>query len=1181
MSCIPVSREDWEVVHQRVQLQVEPRAQHLAARTELLVLPHDSLRIHDTKHKRTNPLTHTIRLNAAHNIRVKAVAVNGIHAKHSSCYYSRSEQGDKSIAQYEHDLDKQMDLADEGELVIEVPGQVMEHVADQLLVHALSVSMEEQEGEGDASRVAALKCPVLVAIEYAISEHAEGGVKFVSLASSNNNSYLRFPHCFTVAKEGNVATWMPCRDSHWERFTAEIEIICPSSCTAICSGENYETGFVDNSKAKKVFKFRLDVPTTAANIGWVVGEFEFVNLPTSDSLNKSTNFNAYFITQANTGATYHVGVSKPNVLHSCSCVYDIAQIYEEYIGTKCPFQQFNLVFVECVLPRKALAYGNLVLLETSLVHSDTIIEQTYETRMILAYCIAKSWVLCSLFHKAIADFWILEGISGFLCQLFVKKCFGKNESIYQRNLAIKKVVALSSRQESYPLFTEEFGHPSEIYLSEHFILKSYVVVHMLADKVSEESFREIIQQAFKEAGPDASKVISTKRFLKWLRHKSALNLDDFRERWIDGKDCPSFEIEARFARKRIACVLNIKQSKKSAIMGRLQVYVHETDRQVYEHEAKLENLSHECDFPCHQKVRKNRKKLVKQDATMDDANPTSETADPAQAQSLAGFNPYDESTITIKNDTPIRWVRIDPKQEWICKIEFTQTPLWLILELEHSHELIPQLESVQGIGKLLNGRYALGEELSTWGETNASMLGGGDLIGKKEAEIAIRTVSVKALRDCIENSEYFFRVRQLCCEELVGASLFEQTTLVGGVSVPFVTTTSEGIGTKTMEILLNYFKKKFYDSQSKLIQPNDFANFSEYFLQKCIPESLSKVRDQRNYTPSKVVEFILDLLKFNDNFENYYSDAFYLANLLESLGNLRPPTQDFVDQIWKQIFRFLNYDKVFPSFNNLLTQACLSAVSLLVSEFLPSTQVLESSIESKDDTNIIESEDELDEDSMHVQMDSKLADDYKSERISLEPSVHPVNFVAYVNDENFSEHMRSHAFGCIVTLSKKIPSLFKTLLDLLEKHIANASLRSSFANIWAEKLLESGIGSSSPVAVYRSQDLEFSKLRSRVYDLLCSEVALMDMKFRFSVFKLYQSIWGYHEKPSITDSASFNSKRRAKYRVEMKSKRDLKKRKTNDRKQEMQGSELGKTESALTGTGEGATENGENTINEI
>jgi hypothetical protein len=46
------------------------------------------------------------------------------------------------------------------------------------------------------------------------------------------------------------------------------------------------------------------------------------------------------------------------------------------------------------------------------------------------------------------------------------------------------------------------------------------------------------------------------------------------------------------------------------------------------------------------------------------------------------------------------------------------------------------------------------------------------------------------------------------------------------------------------------------------------------------------VRDAEGFTPDEVLDFLLHLLKQNDNTGNPYSDYSYLATVIEALGEL-------------------------------------------------------------------------------------------------------------------------------------------------------------------------------------------------------------------------------------------------------------------------------------------------------
>ncbi|CAG8662544.1 9863_t:CDS:10, partial [Racocetra fulgida] len=76
---------------------------------------------------------------------------------------------------------------------------------------------------------------------------------------------------------------------------------------------------------------------------------------------------------------------------------------------------------------------------------------------------------------------------------------------------------------------------------------------------------------------------------------------------------------------------------------------------------------------------------------------------------------------------------------------------------------------------------------------------------------------------------------------------------------------------------------------------NDFSDWEEYYVQRTIPYALSCARDSGN-TPSHVKEYLLYLLSWNDNQTNMYSDDYFVANLIESLGNTFIPDDDQVQE---------------------------------------------------------------------------------------------------------------------------------------------------------------------------------------------------------------------------------------------------------------------------------------------
>ncbi|ADM12138.1 uncharacterized protein Eint_090080 [Encephalitozoon intestinalis ATCC 50506] len=91
--------------------------------------------------------------------------------------------------------------------------------------------------------------------------------------------------------------------------------------------------------------------------------------------------------------------------------------------------------------------------------------------------------------------------------------------------------------------------------------------------------------------------------------------------------------------------------------------------------------------------------------------------------------------------------------------------------------------------------------------------------------------------------------------------------------------------------LIQYFVKKYCVQTSTIVKPNDFS-FIPYFIQKHLVRALSLADPFifRNYSgrevgsASIISAFIINILKFNDNSFNSYSDGWYISSVIESLS---------------------------------------------------------------------------------------------------------------------------------------------------------------------------------------------------------------------------------------------------------------------------------------------------------
>ncbi|KJE89813.1 hypothetical protein CAOG_001233 [Capsaspora owczarzaki ATCC 30864] len=132
-----------------------------------------------------------------------------------------------------------------------------------------------------------------------------------------------------------------------------------------------------------------------------------------------------------------------------------------------------------------------------------------------------------------------------------------------------------------------------------------------------------------------------------------------------------------------------------------------------------------------------------------------------------------------------------------------------------------------------------------------------------------------------------------------------------------------------------------------LVEPNDFTNFANYHLKKAFVRALGTIRLRRPGLrnppcPWGVVRFLLDVLEMNDNSVNPYTDAHYIAAIIDGLAetvtddyDLKPtdtlpfPYEHPIHVILAEFTRLLSLEKLNPSYRHVVAVSCLNGMSLI------------------------------------------------------------------------------------------------------------------------------------------------------------------------------------------------------------------------------------------------------------
>ncbi|XVF53961.1 hypothetical protein PTKIN_Ptkin05aG0142500 [Pterospermum kingtungense] len=687
--------------------------------------------------------------------------------------------------------------------------------------------------------------------------------------------------------------WFPCIDDNNQRCCYDLEFTVAHNLVAVSNGSLLCQVLSKDDPPRKTYVYRLDVPVTAQWISLAVGPFEIFP-------DRHNGFISHMCLQPNL----------PKLHNTVEFFHSAFSEYEQYLDAKFPFGSYKQVFLSPEMTVSSSTFGaSLSIFSSQVLFDEKVIDQTIDTCIKLAFALARQWFGVYITPEAPNDEWLLDGLAGFLTDLFIKKFLGNNEARYRRykaNCAVCKAddngaTALSSSFACKDLYgTHSIGLYGKIRS-----WKSVAILQMLEKQMGPDFFKKILQAIISRAQSTASPVrsLSTKEFRHFANKIGNLErpfLKEFFPRWVGSYGCPVLRMGFSYNKRKNIIELAVLRECTATLDSSVSVLNANPDSEnrdgdfgwpgvmtvrVYE----LDGMSDHPDLPlagdswqlleiaCHSKLaarRYQKPKKGKPDGSDDNG---------------------DVPTIDIRSsvDSPLLWIRADPEMEYLAEIHFNQPVQMWINQLEKDEDVVAQSQAITALESLPELSFSV----------------------------------VKALNDFLIDSKAFWRVRIEAAFALASTSS-EETDLAG------------------LQHLMKFYKSRRFDADIGLPKPNDFRDFPEYFVLEAIPRAIAMIRAADRKSPREAVEFVLQLLKYNDNNGNHYSDVFWLAALVQSVGELEFGQQSifFLSSLLKRIDGLLHFDRLMPSYNGILTISCirtLAQIALKLSGFIRLDHVFE------------------------------------------------------------------------------------------------------------------------------------------------------------------------------------------------------------------------------------------------
>ncbi|XP_017649919.1 transcription initiation factor TFIID subunit 2 isoform X2 [Gossypium arboreum] len=688
--------------------------------------------------------------------------------------------------------------------------------------------------------------------------------------------------------------WFPCIDDNNQRCCFDLEFTVAHNLVAVSNGSLLYQVLSKYDPPCKTYVYRLDVPVTAQWISLAVGPFEI--LPDQHN-----------------GLISHMCLppNLPKLRHTVEFFHNAFSEYEQYLDAKFPFGSYNQVFLSPEMAISSSTVGaSLCILTSQVLFDEKVIDQTIDTCIKLAFALSRQWFGVYITPEAPNDEWLLDGLAGFLTDLFIKKFLGNNEARYRRykaNCAVCKAddsgaTALSSSFACKDLYgTHSIGLLGKIRS-----WKSVAILQMLEKQMGPDFFKKILQAIICRAQSTTCPVrsLSTKEFRHFANKIGNLErpfLKEFFPRWVGFYGCPVLRMGFSYNKRKNIIELAVLRECTATIDSSVSVLNANPDSEnrdgdigwpgvmtvrVYE----LDGMSDHPDLPmagdawqlleiaCHSKLAARRYQKPKKGSKPDGSDDNG-----------------DLPTVDMRSsvDSPLLWIRADPEMEYLAEIHFNQPVQMWINQLEKDEDVVAQAQAITALESLPELSFSV----------------------------------LKALNNFLIDSKAFWRVRIEAALALASTSS-EETDMAG------------------LQHLVKFYKSRRFDTDIGLPKPNDFSDFPEYFVLEAIPHAVATIRAADRKSPREAVEFILQLLKYNDNNENPYSDVFWLAALVQSVGELEFGQHSiyFLSSLLKRIDRLLQFGRLMPSYNGILTISCirtLAQIALKLSGFIHLDHVFE------------------------------------------------------------------------------------------------------------------------------------------------------------------------------------------------------------------------------------------------
>ncbi|KAJ4296050.1 Transcription initiation factor TFIID subunit 2 [Collariella sp. IMI 366227] len=821
------------------------------------------------------------------------------------------------------------------------------------------------------------------------SKHLRDGLHFVGVEEGD----MRYPHVYTrhSLEPGTASCLFPCVDDPGSRHPWKISIKCPRTLgdvfeqplatqqadpqtasasrkrkfgeplpspppsptlveedklmemTVVCSGNLAGEQIDPQDDKKKIMTFESQL-SAAQHIAFAIGPFEHIQLWSefrTEEADEKLGANAAKI------HAYCLPTRAHEVRHTCAPIVPAADFFAPEFG-RYPFESYKLVFVEDQIP-DTVAATSMSLCSTRLLYTDEIIDPEIDVTRKLVHALASQYFGVHIVPNQRSDSWLIVGIQWFMTDLFMRSLCGNNWYRFHLKTLSDKLVETDIHRPSL----HDLGEHLNIgdFELDFMALKAPLVLYILDQRMSKiagsTGIVRVISQIVSNANINAtitSTSLSDADFRRACEKKSQYRPDELWDQWVYSAGCPKLMIKQRFNKKNLNVDISISQTQAKdngpkaitkdeflkelleevhevwagvvpkLFTGPFTVRIHEADGTPYEHFLTITDKDKgtttlQIAYNTKYKRMKRTKKATaaaalnaadKHDIQEDDIvyfNMLGDVLMTPKDIKDWGLQDWADNVQTAMDQESYEWIRLDCNFEWLCETVTDMPGYMYLAQLQQDRDVVAHQDAMLFFKR--GKRHGVASTV----ETRTVM--------DRRYYHGIRTMAVEDLPkqadpdlNYIGTAQLILTFRHFFCERMVGKN--------GSITFPPL--------------------------------PNDFSDRAQYAVQCALPGAIARTRENGRCS-RHARNFLLDLLLFNDNSDNDYSDHFYVAKLLDAvttsiipdrweyekdlLSTLRTDDDDdaefrrFIEKTIEEIDKYRRMDEWTSTYKNIWTTTAL------------------------------------------------------------------------------------------------------------------------------------------------------------------------------------------------------------------------------------------------------------------